>query len=172
MMIEVFFFLSLLVSLSTSIPTAEIRKQDALSASVMERYYNMKVDDLVLVTYVFGPRRYEQASFKIFARSVEGCGVPVMIVGDPPPPPDLELPPNLVHHHITWSDMVELLEMLYNGGKRFKALRGVHNSYDMFHAKQKDKYNTFFKVVDIKPLTPVLFPDQIRMICGLATCRK
>jgi hypothetical protein len=162
MMIEVFFFLSLLVSLSTSIPTAEIRKQDALSASVMERYYNMKVDDLVLVTYVFGPRRYEQASFKIFARSVEGCGVPVMIVGDPPPPPDLELPPNLVHHHITWSDMVERLEMLYNGGKRFKALRGVHNSYDMFHAKQKDKYNTFFKVVDIKPLTPVLFPDQIR----------
>ena len=85
-----------------------------------------------------------------------------MIIGYPPPPPDLKLPLNLVYHRATWSDVVKRLEIVYNDGKQFKALRGVHDSYDMSHAEDRNKYNTYFKVVDIKPLTPVLFPDQIR----------
>jgi len=58
---------------------------------------------------------------------------------------------------LEWARMVGILEFVYNQGLPFQSLRGVQGQ----RRGEKDGFGTFFKVVDVKPLAPVVVSNVI-----------
>lgn len=115
---------------------------------------------LLLVTFIFGPDRFEELSFPFFVKSAGGCGASVLIIGDTPlPSAVLPLPDNIWHHQITWDFLVARAENVYAKPMAFDLLRRqVSRSQDgQGHARGR-----YFKVVDFKPLVAILFPELLR----------
>lgn len=113
---------------------------------------------LVMVTFIFGPKRFQEESFPFFIASARGCGASVLIIGDCSLPSALlPLPDNIWYHQITWNTLVSRAEHVYAKPFEFQSLRNVAQSTD----GQGHVRGQYFKIVDFKPLVAMLFPNLL-----------
>ncbi len=96
---------------------------------------------LTLYSLIFGKPAWEAATLRVFLYSVEHADMSILLIGDPGPPPGLALPDNVQFAHKTWLDFSTRME------------HRVH------HPLPEMRTALRFKVVDLKPLVPWLYPE-------------
>jgi len=124
------------VILSTMIPgetfDIEIQSHDAPTSSIAS---------VVLVSYIFGSEIMSKKYLQLFVESARGTGVDLVLLGDSRP--SFELPPNVVHHHVTWEELCDRVQANVLDGSDPTELRNAPR----------------YKAIDFKPLLPTLFPE-------------
>lgn len=109
----------------------------------------LKNKRVLLFSYIFGSESVQKRYLRLFVESARWCGVDVVLVGDHTLP--FSLPPNVRHHRISWDEFTDRV--------RDKVLDG-QEPYLLRHTQ------TYYKVIDFKPLFAFLFLRKSTVTIG------
>lgn len=110
---------------------------------------NRQPSAVLLVNFLFGEEASQKQYLRVFVESARYSGVNVTIIGNPSPlNSTLLLPDNVQHIRIQWRELAKLVkERVFQG--KVKPFR---------LGKAKNRY----KVIDLKPIIPILFPELVQ----------
>jgi len=106
------------------------------------------VDDgapkVLMVSYLFGEKAVQKKYLRLFVESARWSGINLLLLGDHPIP--FPLPDNVKHFLVSWDSFLHRIEENVLNGQKF---------VNLYQSKN------YYKVVDFKPLFPVLFPELV-----------
>ena len=114
--------------------------------------------DVVLFNFIFGPSPYTMPTFPFFLQSAEYSGADIVFVGDTPPP--MQLPANIRHAPLSWSQLASRLEeLLSEPGSPFRAAGMRDAARGTWNASEGERdHRGFKKACDLKPFFALLMP--------------